>query len=442
MTDNNTDSVSDNRYNIQLLHYLQNKCEFNTKNKTDKANIDYSVIRENKINFISKDKWSENIMNSCFEDNLEYELEEWKNKSNNEIYEFENNLSNNKIDNSEFLENISITTSLFDLCTNNSKSSPTIFEILPEKINYKNANYTHNFYIKNLCDSIMSVYLEIEFPNSFHFLTISELLDILNINFELWISNTLINKKNIITALMNELCCGNNILENENTIQIPIYNFIKQFNSSNFGFIYIGNYVNFQFNIPESINHFKYKLIVNGLLIDMNEREKYFTNTFNFPIFQNYSFTHKITESLNKFRLFFDNQSKCFLINFNPIDKNISSDELLLSYPIITNIKLFVDDIKIIEYDSSELLDFNFFSIKIYVVPFAKEFGSWESILKLMKNEITEDNLNGINFSKYNNVVLHVELENHNNNFDIKITNISLNIIRIGQYGKLHLIYG
>ena len=81
------------------------------------------------------------------------------------------------------------------------------------------------------------------------------------------------------------------------------------------------------------------------------------------------------------------------------------------------------------------------FGIKIYILPFAEDFSSFEKINDAFSNPFKNMNSSGVNFSRIDDSVLEYDSDNDNKENIIKMIGLSFNIYRI-MSGMVGLAYG
>ncbi len=383
-----------------------------------------------------KDELNDYITNPCFEMDLEKELMEYNTKIEDEKYSLENDLSyNDKIDGQDLLEDCQFANSFCRMIGSHKdeiKFSSYCFE--PEI--YEN---TYAFKVpRSGIDIIENAYLEINLHKNFNDLTILERYKILMINMELIIGVQRYFSTSMVVRLMTELCNENYINGCDEIIQIPVHNFMTmKYNDEKGLRIPSWNHVMFKFSVDKDIQFFDYKLISNGKMMDGERRHalhKFSKITKNVIL---NSDQYEFPSDTYTFNLNFNHMSKCLIIYFEPIDLET---HILDYYPIITNAKLIIDNVEVLEYDQFEILDFNVLGLKMYIVPLSADFGSWATIKKSLKNLHNFSSVGGIHFSRYGSIRLKLELENINDSYKVQIINLHMNIM-IDNCGDISLAF-
>lgn len=389
--------------------------------------------------YTKKSSWMEEIKNEYMEDNLEKELEEFRTQIDNEQRDFEENLQfNKKIDGHDFIEEISSNTSLMNLITNKSVTSEINFTVNPTQ-----QNNCQLFKIGRICDIIYNIYLEVKVPESFDGLTLQEKFALLHSDITLIIGGNIINKFNILTGLFMQICTGKKIIELEDTIQIPLFDF--EIMSTKLSFEHYSKKQDFTLkglpiinisvqsidillNTHEQLKNFSFRLMIKAGNIDTKPRSDLRAQFLEFLMIQNQE--QITTKSITNIDLHFYHLSKCFILYFKPKSNNDFWD-FLTDYPLIENVGLSLNKIPPIEYDSEEILDFEIFGIKIYLIPFTKDFATWEKIYECMKNPLENLEASGINFSRLDAISLCLNGSESSKNFDLIINCLNFNFLKI-----------
>jgi hypothetical protein len=399
------------------------------------------ILKNNKdINNI-KSVWTEKNKNKYMEDNLENELEEYRTQIDNEQHDFEENLQfNQKITEHEFIEEITENT----LYSTKNSSAECIMKLKPIT---RNDPDILNFVLSSgHGDFLESVYLEIQIGENLNGLSLEDKFNLLHTDISFSYSEDVIDKKNILTCIFTELCNEKNIIETEDTIQIPIYNF-KNFKIDNFiGFpLILTTYKNISFIL---YNHKKIPYLYNSKLII---KMKCLQNKIKYIQENRYGFIPReflilfnqetiIKNSYSNIPLSYKFIGKCLLLYFKP-KENVDFFDYIIDYPIINSAKLILNDSKNITeynqnqdglyYDTDEILNFDFFGIKIYIIPLSEEFSTWEKILNATKNPHKNLIASGINFSKNNKSSLHLDISDSASKYDLVIDCLSFNTLKI-----------
>ncbi|AYV80349.1 MAG: hypothetical protein Gaeavirus36_2 [Gaeavirus sp.] len=311
---------------------------------------------------------------------------------------------------------------------------------------------------KCLYDVIGKIYLQLELPNEQTELSLEEKFALLESTYSLEIGGSCIYQSDITTCIFNQLCINEYISEIDNTIQIPIYNFNNCSNKKlNINGFPCPEYheIRFSFRMNKLLTKYKYKLILKnqylGKIIKQKLESILKKSSYNFsldglpsddmmisfPIMQSSTLTLYEQSSLSNIRLNFNLLSKCLLIYFKPI-KNSNIWDFLYEYPAISNIKLSLNSQDPIIYEQDELLDFEFFGIKLFIVPLSKDFSSWENINSVLSDPVNNMSPDGLCFSKIDNARLSIELIDRSTNtsidkvtgFELVIECININLLR------------
>lgn len=400
------------------------------------ASASFGIMNSKIENFLSgnsqyreKSLWINEIKEQYMEDNLEKELEQFRSQIDNEQRYFEDNLKfNEKIEGHDFLEEITCLESIGNLI--NDSTSDSIFKIKPIKQN-KNVN---SFNISRKCDIIKSIYLEVKIGENFDNLTLEDKFALLHSNITIYISGQEFLSKNILSCIFSELCCENHIIEFEDTIQIPIFNFenfAKKSDSKIKGLpLWLMTYsgIEILLNTNNQLHNLSFEIIVNGKLCNSQLRKNMRKQNNSFFMLQNQELI--VTKEISNISLGFNHLCKCLLLYFKP-KNNTDFWDFTMDYPSIEHVKLSLNNLSPIEYDSEEILEFEFFGIKIYLIPFSKDFATWENINSAMKNSLDNMSSSGINFNRIETALLNLDCSDSSKNFDLVINCLSFNIFMV-----------
>jgi hypothetical protein len=353
------------------------------------------------------DRWNEDLM---IEDNLEKELEEFREYEEDEQREFEHNIYYNS--------------GISDIISNDficAKSPHEGYQDIRNGIDMSNislkiggykpikhdgdVDFCFDFY--NSMNFITDIYLEIKMPESFLDLTEKQKYVLLDTLITLNISKKQINRSYMLSCIFNQICSGRNIKQHNNIIQIPIFNFDTFKTKINKGFptrqckSVHSVFLTIKIYEYEYLKNLNFSLIVNGIVVDSYMKKQDMNNKFlvlssehdHWEVSKRYYDTEELFSA--KYEIYFnciDFVAKCILFYYIP--------DLHDDAPEIHSIKLLSDNKEIISYDVNELLNFEIFDIKIYCVPLCKEFSNFEQIHKLFQNNCKNISSNGIIFSK------------------------------------------
>ena len=377
------------------------------------------------------------------EDNLEKELELSRIQMECESNDFEQSLrSNDKLDYNGFLEEDKFMDKLCELLTGNKYVDYVLKIEGSIKKNKDNIIKKFNFFTRNI-DIINNVYLKMELDSSFEELSSEEKYAILDSDIEFTIGGSIIDKIKLLSCLFHHLCLGKSIIEKDNIIQIPIYDFNSLLykatkNGNRFGNLkglpLVAIYYHeicFSLFSPKILSNFKINLVLEGKIIDTPERKDMaLNNDLEFLVFQNNIYEHK-EKYYNNINLRFNNQSKFMLIYFKPkVFTSTNFWDLSLEYPQLENAKLNFNGGSLdFSDEDGEILSFEFFGITIYLLPYSNDVDTWEKIKESFGNIYENFNHSFINFSRLDNVKLNLDISGNKENFYIVINNINFNII-------------
>jgi len=361
-------------------------------------------------NYIDRATWKEELFN----DECQFE-------------EFENEEHQNE-DYSNIIEEKSRKEALFDLTNGYTPSNITV------KVEQICKNSEFNFFIieSHNFDVINNFYLEIELDNNLDEITMEEKYALLNSRIKISTVGDTIEDVSIMACLCNQICYGNNIKEDNHIIQIPLYNFDtcvdKKYNVKGHPvchacpriYLYLDN----------KIKHFNYKIIANGQAYPKDIREHIKTSRYSHVILQSQYERGSLSIWRGRHKLNFNHIAKYFLIYFSP-DKNVDFWQMNENYPLICKLTLYVNGKNVLEFENEDLLDFEIFGIKIYLLPLCKEFSSFENINNTLKNPLKKLSSSGINLTCCNTYI-DIEFENEQvNTYNFNIICVDLNCIRI-----------
>jgi hypothetical protein len=185
----------------------------------------------------------------------------------------------------------------------------------------------------------------------------------------------------------------------------------------------------------------KFKLIVNGMVYNKDILQKLkFDKEYNkgeYLILQNQSF---LVNQMKTCKLYFNHITKFILIYFRPVNET-NYWSLNEDYPSINKVSLYCNGYKALDFHNEDLLDFEVFGLKIYLLPFSKDVSDWESICETFKNPLKNLSSSGINMSRIDSMIMHIDYDKEpNNEYDMNVVGISFNVAQIGN-GFLTMMY-
>jgi hypothetical protein len=390
------------------------------------------------------DKWMEQINDEYL---LEKELDLARNNMENEKTNFEQKLI---LDHQMMLEEDIIREDEYNklidfVCSKEEvKWVHTFFYINNPNISNNETNY--NFTILRNADNYTSIYLELNFDSYFDDLPLRDKYILLNGDVTLTIGGSEIITLNIITCIFYSICRGGNIKQENNMIQIELFNFNTLINDYYkktppgipiISLQYHNCNIIIKFN--QKINNINMKLLINGIYLDFTIRRELCTNGLDFLIFTN----TKIINDNNKDTINVDYfYTKFFLIYYIP--NNDCMNDLFIEYPEITDVSLMQKKYnKITElsnWSSENILSFEIFDIKIYVLPMSRDLSTWKYIDETMKDPLNKMSLNNIRSSYKELYYLNIDALD-NDSFKIMVNEIKPNILKI-MSGMGCLAYG
>ncbi len=343
---------------------------------------------------------------NIFEYNLESELEKERKYIENELNNMENDIIKND-DNNIILED---KCGVYDLIFDNLEFSETIYRIPP-----KITNTYYDFTITNGGDILNKVYLEITLDDEsecFDDFSLDKKMEIFNIMLKFYVGYNQINHTNILTLLFFNHCNDNFIKQNDNIIQIPLYDF-SNFYTKGLPLISM-QYSGLKLELYNDNNKFKFELCCVYYLFQNDIRKDICIKEHNFLMFSNFLYGFDYIPKSNKYACS-NFRTKCLILQF---DNNES--EL---YDV--NVYDFNNEI-VHQYQCDEILKIEIYGIKLYIVPFCNEFSTLDNIKRLIKEpfeNITDEYFNpyDIQFNGTDNLC-----ENN-----IYINSISTNFLRI-----------
>lgn len=409
---------------------------------------DFLKKKPTKDCYASKEERIKNKEYELLEDDLEKELEMSRIQMECEVNDFEKSLDKkDKLDYNEFLNENSYTDTLKELFLGN-KYVDYNEKIVLVKVTQDKDNMIQHYVANLICgiDIINNIFLEIELDESFSDLSSEEKYAILDSDVELVISGSTIDKSKILSCLFIQLCSGQKINEKENIIQIPIYDFNSLLykeakNGEKYGNLKGLPLIAMQFSsikinlfVPRILDKFKMNLVLQAKVIDNIDKKNLAQgNNLQFIIFQNQIYEHR-EKYYNNIKLNFSNLSKFMLIYFKPkIFTNTNFWDLSLEYPELEYAKLIFSGFFSLDFSDKddEILSFDFFGIKIYLLPYSNDVDTWDKIKESFGNIYENFNHSFINFSRLENVKLNLDISGNKEDFDIVINNINYNIIQI-----------
>ena len=323
---------------------------------------------------------------------------------------------------------------------------------IPKETWYEEEEYNYDYDYDDLHTDID--YLTIEPNKNGHFVIPTGYL-IKNVNIELdcgyddildktklcdgciflYVDKKLLNARSILLSMFLELCRGQNITYDNDTMSIPIYNFDMVKIIPNNPGLYNYNYMSILISCA-----YKFKLIVCGCKI--NKIPIFTKRIKNLFLQQNQSMIYKGKIDAN-ILLDFCYLGKALFIKY--IHKHKHNEEYhefpqiatacITGYNTRCGITTSSD---VINYEADEILDINIFGIRTYIIPLCKNFSSWD----MLRNSSLD--CNGIHFSYINKVFLRLQYYNYNYNYNddynMIINYCNVNILEV-QTGKYHIAY-
>lgn len=409
---------------------------------------DFLKKKPTKDCYASKEERIKEKEYELLEDDLEKELEMSRIQMECEVNDFEKSLDKkDKLDYNEFLNENSYADTLKELFLGN-KFVDYNEKIDLVKVSQDKDNKIQHYESYRICgiDIINNIFLEIELDESFTDLSSEEKYAILDSDVELVICGSTIDKSKILSCLFIQLCSGQKINEKEKTIQIPIYDFNSLLykatkNGEKYGNLKGLPLIAMQFSLikinlfmPKILDKFKMNLVLQAKVLDNIDRKNLARGLdLQFIIFQNQIHEHR-EKYYNNIKLNFNNLSKFMLIYFKPkVFTNTNFWDLSLEYPELEYAKLIFNGLFSLDFSDKddEILSFEFFGIKIYLLPYSNDIDTWEKIKESFGNIYENFNHNFINFSRLDHVKLNLDISGNKENFDIIINNINFNVIQI-----------
>lgn len=375
-----------------------------------------------------KDDWEELFIT---ENNLERELENHRFQMENEQNEFEKNMRTNI--NPDFFEE---TTNdyIYDLGLGKIQILEPDY-LLSESRGGKIYSFSKcglelkevRFTLTNGMDVVNKIYLELELD--FDELSKEEkVLFLMNTTIELRIGGSTIDKGLLLSLLFYQICSGEKINYKDGKIQIPIYNFNSFTNNSTnvSGLPLIGlcySLVCFYIRTPLKLKRSEMRLIVIGNCYENTIRRNLvnYGNRSSFLMIQNqYTGADKCQPGFQcKHRLNYNHIVKCILFYFSSEDDDIIS-------PNIETVKISHNKYSPIVYNEDEILSFEIFDIKIYLVPFSKDFSSWEKINETLSNP-KDMLIEGTSFGRLDTSTIEIETDERMDDLYVNYIGISFN---------------
>lgn len=393
--------------------------------------------------YIHRDEWKEEKIYEEFDDKLEKDLEDYRTMLENEHREFEEKINNNN----GFIDEKTLGSALIEMISYQSTESSVNLKIEGFQ---NNPNNTIDFcIIKNEIDIIRDIYLEIYLGESIFELSLEQKYALIDTKISLNVGSRRIIYSSILDCIFFNIISGRNIKENDNVIQIPIFNFdtFELEPNKKIGLYVLALALNIDvhlhFDIFNScLRNFKYKLLVNGTVIhdriDLFNKIRY-SNKEYMRLNSQYIKYHA---SNNNYicKMFINHVVKCILIYFAPdasLPKEYEStnnitDDNTDNMSSVKSIKISTNNKIILDFEGDDLLDFEIFGIKIYLLPLCKEFSDWERIYECFKKVHKKISVYGINFSMLSKASLEVKLDDYlqNNNTILVLSAIYFDAVR------------
>ena len=385
MTDNHISNIRDR----------SNEFYANLLNEPDKSGT-----------YINRATWKEELFND------EFEFKEFENE------EFENETFNNLIEERSFLEGI------MDIVKGQASSHMSL------KISGLRDDKYHRFRISSMYDVLSDIYLEIELDTTLDKILIKETYAILNSTIDITFGGHTLDTLKIINCLCNQILYGNNIKEDGNIIQVPLYNF-ETFVENKYGMkgLPLLSETVIRLEMHDSIKHFKYKIIANGCVYAFEKNRHLGKSDLTYIIMQNQTRCnqHPVNNNTNIYKMDFCKIVKYILIYFMP-NEDVDFWQMNENYPLINKAILYHNGKQSLEFENEDLLELEIFGIKIYLLPLCKEFSSFENIHETLKNPLKKLSSSGIKFGS-----AHIKIEFQNNaseSYTVNFVGVSLNCVR------------
>jgi len=391
-------------------------------------------------------EWKEKI----FEE-LSFDLEKELEKSNEQLErlnsDFEENLKYNERVNNELIDTELSWKDAVENTINGEDIVDYSFEIneyVASKVKYATEKSQIDgkravFTITKLVDSIKNIFLQIELPNEFEELSISEKMKILNTTCQLEIGGILIDNKDIINCLFLQICNGERIYHQDKIVQIPLFDFSTFQNNGN----YLGlPLIALQFHSIKVILHnipdYKISLIVNGFLLkNQIRRELSLNEQYYLTVLTSSYLSYACKSSYN---LGFNWISKFFLIYFEPKYRE-NQEDFISNYPELENVELYLNNILYHRFEEDDILSMEIFGIKIYILPLSEEVSTFEKISETFSDPLKYLTISSINCSRIDKIELKYNALNDSEDNIIHIKNICFNFYHI-RNGMCKLVYG
>lgn len=263
--------------------------------------------------------------------------------------------------------------------------------IFPSIINGKEASIYKK--INKYSDIINTIFLEIILPegDTFNNLSLTDKFLLFNIRLFFDLGGSSMERTTILSSLFNMVCKNININYDNNKIQIPIFDFsimenltisendIKLYDNEkelfmcSLPFYNISIYMVIESKLTKFI---KFKYIIKGSNLEIGKKNfiENKTNTYFYMMFND-----EISECLEFYDIISKFDIKALIIYFRPL-----SDDYI-DYPKINSIEINIDGV-VTQVDKSEFLELEMLDLNFILLPFSREFNSWQNIKNFYKN--------------------------------------------------------
>lgn len=268
-------------------------------------------------------------------------------------------------------------------------------------------------------DIINTIYLELKKPDKLEGFSMIERFALLDVLVNLNVQGTNVNILDIKTALLQQIFSGNNIKESDTHIQIPLFDFRNTDADSPTGIngfpLICLPYANcmlvqIQYDKTCLIDPDMFgDLFVCGMMIPGEYRKSIYKSGHRFMFLEGRCCAKRCISNALCDISSFRGLAKFLAISFRPIDvEAFDYQEYIEKTPLLDAVEFSINGLSPMVFGSDDLLSIELFGVKVYLVPFADEFRSWESIREVFRNP--EKNLTQICMELTNAEKITVEL--------------------------------
>ncbi len=385
-----------------------------------------------------KDQWNSDLLNEYV---LEKELEMTRLHLENEKLEFETSLAELDEKKKDLLTNTDYDNMEFFFPIVHGNTSTYTYTKIYEPISILEDGRMKQWLFQSIrvYDTIKDVYLQFKVPETFEGLSVSEKLAILNSTISLKMLGNTIEKVLLLSALFTQLCEGKHIIQDDNMIQIPIYNFSQLTQNSVIGLpVCLMTYSQVEFIVigDKILEKLEPKLVINGIVYPTEICAKLFRLSSKLTYLY---ITNKIIKtSKPSTELHFTSITKYFLLYFSP-NYEPDSWDFSIEYPEVNSVSITADTGAPLIFYPEDIPTIDILGIKIFLIPFCEEFSTLEKIYETFNNKSDMITSAGVHMFRTNQLRVNIDTPNMDN-YTMNIIGVSLNSFII-QHGMVSISF-